>query len=381
MVYVVRMRLALYLTRQLAAWVAVSLLGVCLVFTAAQLVRSAPVFVGAGAGAGELSLGLLLSLVPVLGWALAPALCVAIFAVAGRMHADGEMLALDAAGVPRLRIASAPLALAIALAAVNAAVALEAGPRSQQRLRSLAVELAGRAVAGRVRPGRVVTPAPGVTIYAGARSGERLEQVFLEKANPRGRRVQVAAASGRLAFDASRGRISLELRDGRAFLERGGRGEAAIGFASLSTGLDLEDELSRAVDFVSAEMTAPTARLLAAPPAGVSEGRWGYALWRRIASPLGLLVLAAAATALALSTRFESRGVAAAAAGVLFLAQHLLSRLGETLAHGEALHPALAALAPAGLVAVGAALALAAFRAGRSRSVRGGGGPNVVRNR
>ncbi|MFO8073851.1 MAG: LptF/LptG family permease [Polyangia bacterium] len=375
------MRLALYLTRQLAAWVAVSLLGVCLVFTAAQLVRSAPVFVGAGAGAGELSLGLLLSLLPVLGWALAPALCVAIFAVVGRMHADGEMLALDAAGVSRLRIALAPIALATALAAINAAVALEAAPRSQRQLRSLAIDLAGRAVAGRVRPGRVVSPAPGVTLYAGTRSGERLKRVFVEKADPGGRRIQIAAASGRLAFDASNGRFSLVLRDGRAFLERGGRGEAAIGFASLSTGLDLEDELSRAVDFVSAEMTAPTARLLAAPPPGVPAGRWGYALWRRIASPLGLLVLAAAATALALSTRFESRGAAAATAGALFLAQHLLSRLGETLAGEGALHPALAALAPCGLVAAGAALALAAFRARRSRAVRGVRGPNVVRNR
>lgn len=367
-------RLTRYLLRQLAPWLGISVVGAALLFLTTQLVRVVPVFVGAGASPLELGAGLGLLLVPVLGWSLTPALSIAVFAVVGRMDADGELTALDAAGIGRTRLALAPMLAACLLAGLAAWIWLDAGPRSQTVLRAMADELAGRAIAGRIRPGRFTSPLPGVTVYADSGSVGRYRGVMVEDLRRPERPLRLAARSAEVRYDPAARHLVLDLRDGRAFLGDGAGGvPVAVGFEQLEVGVSLLDELTRRLGFLPWLMAVPTSRLVAGPPPeGVDSAAWGFALWRRIAGPGGLLALALASTILALSGRWRARGLAVASAGALFLAYHLLGRLGESLALSGAVDPAVAALGPAALVvALALALGLSFTRAGRARRSNG----------
>lgn len=365
-------RLTRYLLRQLAPWLGISVVGAALLFLTTQLVRVVPVFVGAGASVPELGAGLGLLLVPVLGWSLTPALAIAVFAVAGRMDADGELTALDAAGIGRVRLVLAPMLAACLLAGLSAWIWLEAGPRSQAVLRALADELAGRAIAGQIRPGRFTSPLSGVAVYADSESAGRYRGVMVEDLRRPERPLRLAARFAEVRYDAAARYLVLDLRDGRAFLGDGTDGApVAVGFEQLEVGVPLVDELTRRLGFLPWLAAVPTSRLATGPPPeGVDPAAWGFTLWRRVAGPGGLLALALAATILALSGRWRARGLAVAAAGALFLAYHLLGRLGESLALSGAIGPAAAALGPAVLV-LALALGLWLPRAGKPRRPNG----------
>lgn len=365
-----------YLLRQLAPWLAVAILGAALLFLATQLVRVTPAFVGAGATIVEMAIGLGLLLVPVVGWSLTPAFAIAIFSVVGRMDADGELTALDSAGVGRWRLAVAPIMATGALAGLAAWIWLDAGPRAQAALHSMAGNLAGRAVAGKIQTGQFNELLPGITVYADHGQGNRFEGVMIEDRRHEGRSVQLIARSAKLRYDPTSRHIGARLHDGRAFIS--GDSDAApitLGFAQLDIGIDLFDELRRRLEFLPHLLAVPTSRLMEPPPTDIPVAEWGYALWRRVAGPCGLMVLALAATALALSGRWRHRGAAVAAAGALFLAYHLLCRLGEALTLSGVLTPPVAALGPAVVVLAGASISVLVV--GRPRPHRDRNGPVV----
>ena len=79
--------------------------------------------------------------------------------------------------------------------------------------------------------------------------------------------------------------------------------------------------------------------------------QWGFALWRRVAGPLGFITLAIVAIWLAFNTTWESRGALLALATALFLVYHLLCRVGESLMQTDLMGARLAALGPAGIMA------------------------------
>jgi lipopolysaccharide export LptBFGC system permease protein LptF len=338
-----------YLFGQIAPWLGIAVVGAALLFLTTQLIRVAPVFVGAGASALEIMSGLGLLLVPVVGWSLTPAFAIAVFAVVGRMDADGELTALDAAGIGRLRLAAAPLLVACVLAGLAAWIWLDAGPRSQARLRQMAADLAGRAVAGQIQPGRFSQPLPGVTVYADGAADGGYRGVLIEDTRQRSRPLRLIARRAAVRYQPAGPALAFRLQDGQAFVG-GRRAPVAVGFEQLDIGISLNDELGRRLGFLPWLMAVPTSRLVDPPPAHVSPAKWGFALWRRVAGPCGLVALALAATVLALGGRWRRRGFAVAAAAGLFLLYHLLSRLGESLALDGAVDPALAALGPAAAV-------------------------------
>jgi lipopolysaccharide export LptBFGC system permease protein LptF len=346
-------RLIRYLLRQLAPWLCIAVAGAVLLFLTTQLVRVVPVFVGAGASPVELVSALGLLLVPVLGWSLTPAFVLAVFAVVGRMDAEGELTALDAAGIGRLRLALAPLPAAIALAALAGWIWLEAGPSSQAALREMAGRLAGRAIAGQISAGRFVEPMPGVTIYADRGEAGRYRGVMIEDTRDDSRSTRLVAREAEVGYNPKTRRLELDLRDGTAFIRHGtGAAPLAMGFDQLRVAASAIDEITARLGFLPWLMSVPTSRLFAGPRAdGVEEGEWGFALWRRVAGPCGFASLALAATVLALGGRWRNRGLAVAAAGGLFLAYHLFCRLGESLALAGAVEPVIAALGPSALVA------------------------------
>jgi lipopolysaccharide export LptBFGC system permease protein LptF len=360
-------RLFRYLLLQLLGWVLLAVAGAAALFLVSQILRVAPVFAGAGAGPWTAATALAWLLVPILGWSLAPALVVAIFAVFGRMEADGELTAVDAAGVARWRLAAAPLALALALAGVAGWIALDTGPACQRALRARAFELAGDALVGRARPGVFHSPAPGVTLYArgietdaapgrGSRA-LRLESVLLEDARDAARPALLLARRAVARFDPQGGAIEARLSEGTAFFGRADGAEAMVEFDDLRLEVDVLGDLAGRLGFIPGVLTASTPELLGPPPPGVPALEWSFAFWRRIAAPVGLLALAAAALAIALSSRLRGRGAGVAAAAALFLGFHLAGRLGESLTLEGSIPAWLAALAPAAIVLAAACIA------------------------
>jgi lipopolysaccharide export system permease protein len=358
-------RIALYIARQMLPWFAFSLGAAALLFLVTQLLRVAPLFLGADATAAEIAADLLLLLVPVLGWALAPAFAVAVFAVGGRMSSDGELVALDAAGIRRITVAAGPVAMAVAVSAASAAVWIAAAPAACGALRVDAARLAGRAIAGRISAGSFVVPSPGVTVYADAVRGRRLEGVLVEDARDPGRPFQIVAAAAELRVEDGEA-VSLAFERGDAFLEGGA--PASIGFDALALNAPIGDAADALDAFLPEALAARTAELLGPAPKGVEEGDWRFALWRRVAAPVGFLALAWASAGLAFVVPWRRRGFAVACATILFLVFHAAGRLGEALLAEGALGPGVSAFLPAVATLLLAAAIIAAVRLPRGPS-------------
>jgi lipopolysaccharide export LptBFGC system permease protein LptF len=354
-------RIGLYIARQMLPWAAASLACAALLFIVTQLLRIAPILLGADATAGEIARDLSLLLVPVSAFALSPAFAVAVFAVGGRMSEDGELAALDAAGVPRAATALGPLAVAFVFALGSAALWLVASPAACRILRDDAIRLSGRAVEGRIVPGRFAEPIPGVTVFADAVDGRRLEGVLVDDARDPARSIQIAAASAELR-GGGEGALAVAFEKGDAFVAgtAGGGGPVSIRFESLELHAPSSGAAGAIDAFLPETFARGTSALLGPPPPEVEPSEWRFALWRRIAGPLGFLALAAASTGLAFAVPWRRRGFAIGIAALLFLGFHATGRLAEQLLAEGSLGPAAAALAPGVTIVAAAALVLLA---------------------
>ncbi len=347
-------RISIYIVRQIVPWMVLALIGTALIFLTSQLLRVASVFVGAGAGFQETAGALGLLLVPVVGWALTPAFVVAVFAAAGRMARDGELTALDAAGVTRRRLWGGPMLLAAMCALVSAWSWLAAAPRSQGILRTIAMDLAGRAIGGKITPGRFIEPIEGLTFFSDRKTDDGTYRgILLEDARDRSRPVQFVASKARVNVRSPWQQLQVHLERGTAFFASPGKGgsRSVLSFEDFDLIVPLGDHLDQRLEFLPALLSVPTSALAKAPPPGISKTRWAFALWRRIAGPFGFMTLAVVAIWLAFNTAWESRGALLALATALFLAYHLLCRLGESLMQADLVGAPLAALGPAGIMA------------------------------
>jgi len=371
-------RIARYIARQMLPWIAAALASAALLFFVTQLLRIAPLLIGADASFREIARDLTLLLVPILSFALAPAFAVAVFAVGGRMSEDGELIALDASGVTRAATATGPIVLAFAFALGSAGLWLVASPAACRILRDDAVQLAGRALAGRITPGRFAEPFPGITVYADAVSGTRLGGVFVADSRSFARTLQITAAFAEIRHERD-GAMSIALENGEAFFMGAEDGDtpAALRFESLSFRLPVIASTAATDAFLPALLAESTSALLGPPPRGVDPDAWGFALWRRLGGPIGFLALALASTALAFAVPWRRRGLAIGAAAALFLAFHATGRLAEQLLFERAVSPALAALLPgAAVVAVGVSFGV--FCAAVAQKLRCSKNPNRV---
>ncbi len=344
-------RLGLYIVRQMIPWMGASLFGAAVVFLASQLLRIAPVFAGAHAGASELVAALGLLVIPVIGWALTPAFAISVFAVAGGMSARGEITALDSAGIDRWRLIAGPCFLGILVTVVSAWIWLEAAPRSQRVLREIAIDIAGQALVAGGEPGRFVEPARGLVMFADTRDDETFRGVLLEDARQDGRAIQIVAKEATVTFQPGDRSLELEFHDGNAFVENGlGVPPAALGFKGLKVNVSVLDELGERLGFLPWVMSVSTERLLGDPPKGVSTSRWSYALWRRIGGPVGFMAMALVTMFLAFRGQWRRRGMAVGVAAAIFLGYHVAGRLGENLLDAGVIDAPAAALAPAATV-------------------------------
>lgn len=343
-----------YVIVQSLPWFVLALFGSVLVFIVTQVVRIAPLFMGHGAGITQPLRALALLVVPVVGWALTPALSIALFAVGGRMARDGELTLLDAAGFSRARLLTGPLGLCLVLSALGAWIWLDAAPRSQQVLRPLAVTLAEDSLFGQIVPGHFHRDLPGVTFFAEASLPDGgFGGVFLETTPQNGSRVQAVAKTARASRPPGQSATTLRLDHGTAFFypdEDPGGNPVSLSFDHLHLRLTLTDAIEGRLEFLPRSQAVQSSRLLGPPPPGISSLEWELTLWRRIAAPIGALLLSALAALLAFTIRWPGQGLAVGLAALLFLAFHVLGRLSETLLYSGHLPAIMAALLPAAVV-------------------------------
>jgi lipopolysaccharide export system permease protein len=338
-----------YIVKQIIPWVILTMAALALLFLTSQLLRVAPVFVGAGVSMGEGLTAIGLLLVPVFSWSLTPAFALAVFAAAGRLSRDGELTAFHAAGLSRYELSKGPVALALVLTMLSAWLWLVAAPAAQAALRKTAINLAGRALTGRIQPGIFAEPLEGLTFFADRRTTKSTFQgVFVEDARNPNKTIQFVASEAHIHMDPSTDRMALNLKKGRAFFSENNldRLQATLSFERFSFPVSLVEELENRLDFLPKLLAASTTHLTSPPPPGTNEVEWQFALWRRIAGPLGFLSLALLSITLSFATNFKNQPMAICLAAILFLAYHLLGRLGESLMQGGNMGGIAAALLP-----------------------------------
>lgn len=355
--------LSRYVTRQIVPWCLLALTACIFIFLSTQLIRVAPIFNGADIAPGEAFKALFLLIVPILGWALTPAFVVAVFATASRMAVDGEFVARDSVGLSRWGLAAGPISLAFGLTLASGWLWLDAAPRSQSALRSLAVELAGRAIVGSIKAPGFTELSPSIVFFAERKNANgSFENVMIEDARDKTHPVQLFGSRAELRTENKGGFLSIRMNQGNAFLLL--QQPAAVSFEHLSLDIQLDQIMNRRLDFLPSLLAVSTRELTGPPPPGVDHNKWGYALWRRFSAPLGFLALAVLSVFFAFGANWRGRGLPAALAAGCFLIYHLLVRAAEGWALKGSLPPAWAALLPAICVTIYLVISLVFRRLG-----------------
>jgi lipopolysaccharide export LptBFGC system permease protein LptF len=351
-----------YIVRQTVPWLLIGLFGVSFLFLSTQLIRITPVFAGVPLDFSTVSEVVFLLLIPVVGWALSPAFLIALFAVAGSMSANGELDGMDALSIPRSTRLGVTLGFIAALSLPCAWIWLDSAPRAQQRLFVIATALAEESLMGRMVAQQVSEPFPGLTFYAEQMGeGHCYNTVFVEWNGGRGSIHQVVAERAVISRRPSGGALSIVFEKGDLFIISPGNESVAggpvlpntaISFDRFNISVPVDAAAAGRIDFFPMHLSFSTKRLMGAPPPDMDIRTWRYTLWRRIAGPIGFLVLSICGVFLAFGTSWRSRGRAALAATLLFLVYHLSGRGGETLMAAGIVPPEIAAMLPCPTVIV-----------------------------
>lgn len=254
----------------------------------------------------------------------------------GRLAAQGEITAFRAAGISPLRLFVPVMVFAAAASAVAVWVAHDLEPASYPRRKALVQEVQrSRDPAREIEPGTFYMRLPGAVFYARSASesaqGRVFHGIFLQLERPTGPAETIVANRGRIVFDRETGRISLLLDDGEvhdppsdpagvyqrtifprltrsfpadlAFREFTKVAPTAVQSARWGA---LPAELGRLKSTLDA-LKASKARPHKVEQAVVELRRARIAWYRRLAFPLGGLVLAFAAFPLAIPVRRGGR--------------------------------------------------------------------------
>lgn len=335
----------MYICRQTLPWLIIGLAGAAFLFLTTQLVRIAPIFAGARVTPTALGEAMALLSVPIVGWAILPAFLVALFAVAGKMSAEGELTALDALGITKRQRMVRPLCFALLLTLPVAVIWLDLAPRAERRLYAVAVDLSEKALLAQLVPGRISTPLPGLTFFSEQETHNIHKNVFVEWTSGEGPSRQIMAEKATLLRYSRSGTLGLRFERGHLFLMESDT-DTAVSFDTLTIPIPIGQAVLGRIDFIPKHLTVATRDLLGPPPPEIGTVVWKFTLWRRVAAPVGFIVLAVCGLLLAFGVSWQSRGAAVVAATLLFVAYHLLGRFFETLMIDGRIPPAQAAFLP-----------------------------------
>ncbi|MCD6268921.1 MAG: LptF/LptG family permease, partial [Deltaproteobacteria bacterium] len=160
---------------------------------------------------------LVLAMIPqMLTMALPLAFFFAVLAGVGRLVGDGEVTALQAAGISPYQMLTPILQLAIACTMLTMLMSAWLAPWGIRQVRKVTFAILQDKVTLALRPQSLNLTFPGMTIYLGdidKKSG-RLNSVFIEDHRKSEAPQTITALTGRLVSDKPTSTLSLELENG-----------------------------------------------------------------------------------------------------------------------------------------------------------------------
>jgi lipopolysaccharide export LptBFGC system permease protein LptF len=366
---------ARYVVFRIIPWMGICLFGAAAVFLVTQLLRTAPIFIGANFITG-MQVPLLLS-VPVIAFSMGPAFLIALFAVAGKMSEDDELSAIDALGLRRGKIQLALVLFAGALTLVNAGLWFYGVPSAVSRTREVAVSLLRGAAEHRLHPGQFNRPAPNLLFFAEQKKNNGVFQKAFVEWKTAEQCVEVVAEEAAFKI-AENFDVTMHFTNGRTFVtfsrkdnkEDESALHISVAFKDFELTVPIRQVLSRKLGFLPEVLCVSTAALLGPPGPGISRDDWSFAFWRRAAGPAGFFMLGFFGILVAFSVSWTNRSRAAGLSIAVFLIFHLTGRFAEALFSQGALPPAVAAFLPAAVCAFFCAVFLG-FNSIRRRRVTG----------
>lgn len=281
------MILSRYLLREVVAtWLAITF--VLLAILVASRFASALNFAAKGSIPKDLLLSIVgLSSLRYLVILMPVGLLLAILRSLGRMYSENEMAAMAGCGVGPMRVYRPVMLLAVVVAILTAALALQVGPWAGRQADYLLRNSERLLRSGPFDPGQFkLLPNRRAVFYTSTLSadGTQLGDVFVQTEDPGGGVDTVVARSGNQHLDAATGVREIVLHDGYRYL--GQAGQAAYDVVRFKQ-LQLRVLPSPLISPAVAHQFKTTPALLAShDPADEAE------LQARIALPLSVLILA-----------------------------------------------------------------------------------------
>jgi lipopolysaccharide export system permease protein len=203
------------IAREIALPLALSLVLVCLLLVAMQLLQLGDVLFGSGFDA----LGIVriaAFLMPHFGIVAVPlAFLLACMLGLGRLGEDNELVAMSALGRSPLTLYAVPVAMSLVLGAGVGLLSFRGEPWGLRGVREQLNELIKRNVAGDVKPGTFFEDIPRFTLFVGrVGAGGRWERVLVQDAEGDGPARLLLAREGRIHGEGADAALRLELADG-----------------------------------------------------------------------------------------------------------------------------------------------------------------------
>ncbi len=362
-----------YLARELVAPTLTALLGLTTAVLAKDLLGYADLVVNRRLGAPAVAAIALYQLVPLLAWTLPFALLVGVLVALGRLAADREILALEAAGVSPARVAGPVLAVAAAVALAGLFLAQVGAP------------WAHRALTGSLEA--MLRDHPGAVLRAGSVIDFGRHKLLAREVSPDGSELRgvllfVPDLGETLFADradvspAPGGDLALELHGG-AMVRAPEAGAQYLRFDRFGTVLHQEE--SPLLDSPGERLASATAADLRAttldPATPPTTARLARAeAQRRVALPVAALVFGLLAAPLALGGRALSRSAGAVLGLGVTVAYYGLVQLGNGLLRIDGVPVAVAVWLPNVVGGLAAVILLARLRSGAVDAQRGPAG-------
>lgn len=144
----------------------------------------------------------------------------------GRLSFDGELTAMKACGLSIWQVISPVVLISIFLSMVCVSITSSIAPLCRHAVRQTMIDLGSEDPVSLLEPGRFVRDFPGLMVYVGSRSGNRVADVVVYEMGPDGPVRNVRAKTGEMRSDTEERAIYIDLYDVRIDQkEKGRRGE------------------------------------------------------------------------------------------------------------------------------------------------------------
>lgn len=325
-----------------------------------KILRLVELIVNRGIGVGVV-LQLLLFILPYsLVVTIPMATLLATLAAFGRLAADGEVVALKAAGVSLYRLTLPALAFATGAYLATLAITVSVLPFTNHAFKSLVFQMTRSRAAVALQEGVFNSDFEGLILFVEHidRDTQTLDGVFLIDARqPREQRV-IIARQGRLSSDPERMALTLELSGGYLHIsptDSPGR-YRVLSFDTYQLGLNVSQTLAEPLERPKGnqEMTLTELRehIEDARRAGQNWRPYAVEFHKKLAIPVSCLLFGLVGPSLGAWIRRGGRGTSLALSVAFALLYYVLIVGGESLADRGLVPPAAAMWAPNVLLAL-----------------------------